>query len=471
MKTTPQRPATCRLPLITFLGLLLLVVLNHYSTQTVLFDDKVSQTYETTTLVPMRYDLDLSLQHPNRGYSGLVNISILSKGTFRKLTLDASGLTILSARIDEQDAIVKKGSDEIHLLVEQPVEKGNHSVVITWKGIVGDFPIGFFKSKLDQGDWLAATHFEPNFASKAFPCFDNPTMKAVFSLKLTHASQYQALSNTPLESSLVKDKMTTSIFKPTVPLSTYLVAWTLFPRYEFVSKIASNGLLVRAFAPPGQTDLVTFSLDVAVRCVELYEKLLKVPLPIPKLDFFPLPDFPAEGMENMGLVTMEDTGLFRKDTDDLERKQYTALLVSHEIAHHWFGNLVTMADWDDLWLNEGFAEFMQFVTCNMLYPEWDLEPLFFEMEQRLGFLADASSFTHAVHPPKENMTFFDDITYNKGASLLRMFAHIVDLHSDGGFFEILGKYIKGNLYGVVTTRSILKAFDELLSPIELSPIM
>ncbi|KAL2912796.1 Aminopeptidase 2 mitochondrial [Polyrhizophydium stewartii] len=328
------------------------------------------------------------------------------------------------------------------------LQPGNYTLALTFSGTIGDKTMsGFYRSEYvanSTTSWVAITHFEPTAARSAFPCFDEPHLKATFDVSVALPPPWHALSNSPLAAiiSLANDPaghvisrssspdLRVFTFERTIPLSTYLVAWAVSD-YVHAERAVRDDLSVRIWFAPGADADAAFSLDVAVRSVAVFESAINVPLPMSKIDLLPVPDYSAEAMENWGLITFDSSLLLVPPDADTLTKMTAALLVAHELAHYWFGDLVTMAWWDNLWLNEGFAEFMQYVGAQSAIPEMDLDAQFFWLEHMLALHADASHFTHPivvdVVDPESTPALFDDISYNKGASVLRMMSRIVNV--------------------------------------------
>lgn len=229
-----------------------------------------------------------------------------------------------------------------------------------------------------------------------------------------------ALSNMP-ESRVVNvegSSKTRYEFMETPKMSTYLLAF-IIGEFDFVQGMTKNGTLVRCLSVPGKADQLTFSLDVGVRCLDWYNEFFGIPYPLPKMDMIAIPDFAAGAMENWGLVTYREIDLLC-DTAKVStvRKQRVASVVTHELAHQWFGNLVTMEWWNDLWLNEGFANFMQTYSANALFPEWSIWETFVSDDQSAALRLDSLRSSHPIQVPipkaEDVEEIFDAISYCKG---------------------------------------------------------
>ena len=325
---------------------------------------------------------------------------------------------------------------------------------------------GFYRSKyvLDGVDkHIATTQFESTDARRAFPCFDEPSQKAIFDVTLMIPSHMVAISNT-IESNVWEHETGIKVveFEPTPKMSTYLLAF-IVGEFEYIEGKRGKGEVVRVFTTPGKKDQAKFALDVAIKCMDFYEDYFGIPYPLPVLDLIAIPDFTSGAMENWGAVTYrESTLLIDGERSSTANKQWVALVIAHELAHQWFGNLVTMEWWTHLWLNEGFASFIEYLAIDHIFPDWDIWTQFVSSEMGIAYKLDALSSTHPIEVevghPAEISEIFDKVSYSKGASILRMLM----LYLGGRDFQKgLQHYLKMHAYGNAQTKDLWIALEEI----------
>jgi aminopeptidase N len=435
---------------------------------------KVRRLYEQ--FQPEHYELELVPDREAMTFSGKVTVRGRKAGRpAERLTFHQKGLKITSAKIIKHD---KKGEkavaverinnqdsyDEVRLHATQMLYPGEYTVTLEFEGRItrpmnGIYPCYFKQGGKDK--MLIATQFEDTSAREAFPCIDEPEAKATFGLTLTTPAGETMISNTPVKKQVKKDKSLVSTFEKTPRMSTYLLAF-VYGELDYKEARTKDGVLVRTYATPDNVQHTGFALDVAVKTLEFYNRYFDIPYPLPKCDIVALPDFASGAMENWGCITFrEQVMLVDSKNTSLHIKQYVAQVVAHELTHQWFGNLVTMRWWTDLWLNESFASWMAYLAVDHLFPKWKYWTQFIVDEQGLALKLDALENTHPieveVNHPAEIRTIFDAISYEKGASVLLM---LHDYLGADDFRDGLRLYLKRHAYGNTDTVDLWEALEE-----------
>lgn len=354
--------------------------------------------------------------------------------------------------------VLHEASETATFHFESPLPIGESFLSMKFTGNLNDKMKGFYRSKYKTADgetrYAGVTQFEATDARRAFPCWDEPALKATFEVTLVVPMDRVALSNTNIvsETNLDGDCNLRSVtFAKTPVMSTYLLA-VVVGEFDYVEGCSADGVNVRVYTPPGKKVQGDFALDVAVKVLPYYKEYFNVAYPLPKLDLIAIPDFAAGAMENWGLVTYrENTLLVDPQQTSTARKQWIALVVSHELAHQWFGNLVTMEWWTHLWLNEGFATWIEFLCVDYLFPYYDIWTQFVTDTLTRALELDALNNSHpievAVNNPSEVDEIFDTISYSKGASVIRMLhSFIGDEDFRKGMNHYLTKYQYSNTF-------------------------
>ena len=381
---------------------------------------------------PEHYELKLDLlQAKNREFNGIVDIfgeindekeiALHSKDLEIKKIIFANDIKLNFSKVENDEILVnieklnfKKG-DKIQLKIE-------FSGKIT-DAMHGLYPC-YYKENGEEKE-LFATQFESHHAREVFPCVDEPEAKATFSLEIRALSDLEILSNTEIIEKNENGNIQQVRFAKTPKMSTYLLAFVLGD-FKRVSKKTKSGVEVSVLATKVQkSELMEFPLNFAVRVLEFYEDFFGQKFPLSKCDHIALPDFSSGAMENWGLITYRETALLAGKNSSISSKKYVALVIAHETSHQWFGNLVTMKWWDELWLNESFATMMEYLATDALEPKWRIWEEFAVNEAVLSLRRDAIDGVQAVHVPvhhpDEISTIFDGaIVYAKGARLMNM---------------------------------------------------
>jgi len=344
------------------------------------------------------------------------------------------------------------------------------SLTQDFTGTLNDNMAGFYRSSYKGADgsdkFMATTQMEPTDARRAFPCFDEPSLKAEFTITLIADKEMTCLSNMDVESEDQVDssyggKKKAVTFRKSPLMSTYLLAFIVGE----LKVIESNDFRVpvRVFATPDKDiEHGRFSLDLAAKTLEFYEKTFKSEFPLPKMDMVAIPDFSAGAMENWGLITYRVVDLlFDEKVSGASTKQRVAEVVQHELAHQWFGNLVTMDFWDGLWLNEGFATWMSWYSCNVFYPEWKVWEGYVTDNLQTALSLDSLRSSHPVEVPvkraDEINQIFDAISYSKGSCVLRMISKYL---GEDVFMKGIQQYLKKHAFGNTETGDLWAALSD-----------
>jgi puromycin-sensitive aminopeptidase len=435
---------------------------------------KVTRLFEQ--FAPDHYTIHLAISPDKKSFTGSVTLHGLKKGRpTKRITLHAKDLTISKPEViftDKKGVKTElsvsrlnthKSYEEIRLHFSEAIYPGKYTVTLHFSGKITPNMEGIYPSNfVDDGvkKQLIATQFESHHAREAFPCVDEPEAKATFDVSLSHAKEEVALGNTPVASQTTKGQQTTTVFETTPIMSTYLVAFVTGDLKYKEAKSAS-GITIRTYATPQQIHNTDFALDVAVKAMDFYEDYYDVPFPLVKCDFVALPDFASGAMENWGLITFREQALLVDEHTSLGSKQWVALVVAHELTHQWFGNLVTMRWWTDLWLNEGFASWMEYLAIDTLFPEWELWTQFAVDEQQLALKLDSLEHTHPIEVtikhPDEIRTIFDAISYQKGASVIHM---LHDYLGADDFRDGLRHYLQKHAYSNTDTVDLWQALED-----------
>uniref|UniRef100_A0A8C9U5U2 Aminopeptidase n=1 Tax=Scleropages formosus TaxID=113540 RepID=A0A8C9U5U2_SCLFO len=410
---------------------------------------------------PLHYDL---LIHPNLtslDFTGFVQIQLEVLQETSAIILHSKDLHISKAELVESgrthplQVLELPSNQQVALLSSDVIVKGRQCAVsLTFAANLSETFHGFYKStyRTRNGDVrvLASTQFEPTSARSAFPCFDEPAFKANFSIRIRREARHVALSNMPRVKTVeLPDGILEDHFDTSVKMSTYLVAFLVRDVFFFSLSIIS------VYTEPEKISQAEFALDAAVKLLDFYEDYFDIPYPLPKQDLAAIPDFQVGAMENWGLTTYRESALlFDPTKSSASEKLGITMIIAHELAHQWFGNLVTMQWWNDLWLNEGFAKFMEFVSVSVTHPELQVEDIFLD-KCFSAMEVDALSSSHPVSTHVENPTqieeMFDDVSYEKGACVLNM---LQDFLSADAFKNGIVRYLRRYSYKNTVTSDL-----------------
>ena len=385
------------------------------------------------TFTPNHYNLTLDLTRAKeKEFSGTVIIS--GESTSESISLHSKGLTIQSATIDNQPADVSFGEFDELKLFQPNLENGNHTIHINFSGNITDAMHGLYPCYFTHDDvkkQLFATQFESHHAREVFPCVDEPAAKAEYDLTLITRPEITVLGNMPVKSEEENDDSLTTTFEKTPRMSSYLLAFVIGELHKKSARTKS-GVEVNIWATPAQNEnTLDFALDIATRSIDFYDEYFGVKYPLPKSDHVALPDFSSGAMENWGLITYRESCLLADpELTPESSRRFIATVIAHELSHQWFGNLVTMNWWNDLWLNESFANMMEYVAIDALQPDWHMWEDFATNEVTAALRRDSldgvQSVQADVNHPDEISTLFDPaIVYAKGGRLLVMVRKLI----------------------------------------------
>ncbi len=425
---------------------------------------------------PTTYRLELTPDLERARFAGSVEIDIKVHEQTDRLVLNAAELDITAATVAppagdvlEAAPSLDEAAERLVLALPAPLAKGDATVRLSFEGILNDKLRGFYRSTFTDGEGrahtIATTQMESTDARRAFPCWDEPDRKATFEVTLVVDADLAAFSNSPVaeEREVEIDGVPKRLvrFAPTMKMSSYLVAFVVGPLVS-TEPILVDGVPVRVVHVPGREHLTSFALDVARHSLEFFSEYFGIAYPGEKLDLVAIPDFAYGAMENLGCVTFRETALL-VDPDHASRAELerVADVIHHEIAHMWFGDLVTMGWWEGIWLNEAFATFMEVLATDDYRPEWKRWTAF-GLERDMAMSVDALHATrpieYPVGSPDEADGMFDTLTYEKGGSVLRMLEQYLgaEVFRDG-----VRHYIESHAYGNTVTGDLWAALEQV----------
>uniref|UniRef100_A0A8C5B8G9 Aminopeptidase n=1 Tax=Gadus morhua TaxID=8049 RepID=A0A8C5B8G9_GADMO len=410
------------------------------------------------TVVPLHYNLTVHPDMNTLRFTGVVHIELEVLENTTTIVLHSSELLISKVTLLVPGGpptplrfLEHPASEQLALLSDRVLNQGGtYDVLLEFSANLSDNYQGFYKSsyRASSGEirYVASTQFEATSARAAFPCFDEPAFKANFTIQIVRETRHIAISNMPkintveLAGGLLKDYFDTS-----VRMSTYLVAF-IVSDFLSVSKTTQHGVKISVYASPEKIDQTSFALDAAVKLLDFYDDFFDIPYPLPKQDLVAIPDFQAGAMENWGLTTYREAGLLFQPKSSASDKLGITMVIAHELAHQWFGNLVTMEWWNDLWLNEGFAKFMEFVSVDITYPELQVDDFFLGKcfnAMEVDSLTSSHPVSTPVETPSQIWEMFDDVSYSKGACILNM---LRDFLTREAFNEGIIRYLRRYSY-------------------------
>ena len=416
--------------------------------------------------VPVRYDVELTPDLPAATFAGRVEIQVDVVEAVDELVLNAVELDVSEVRVDGSDVQwhLDPGTERLVVSPVGGLQPGRVVLAVTFAGVLNDMLRGFYRSTYrDDGGAervIATTQMQATDCRRAFPCWDEPDFKAVFAITLVIEPGLLAVSNSAeLERSDRPGGRVAIRFADTMVMSTYLVAFVVGP-LEATEPIDVDGIPLRIVHVPGKGHLTGFGLDVGAFSLRWFQEYYGITYPGDKVDLLALPDFAAGAMENLGCITFRESLLLVDPaTSTMSEQQLVADVVAHELAHMWFGDLVTMRWWNGIWLNEAFATFMEIAACDAYRPDWGRWTLF-GLERSAALETDSLESTrpveYEVRSPRDCEGMFDVLTYQKGGSLLRMLQQYL---GEQRFREGVSHYLRQHAYGNTETSDLWDAIE------------
>ncbi|KAK5071180.1 hypothetical protein LTR64_007684 [Lithohypha guttulata] len=435
---------------------------------------------------PLNYNLSLSnLQFSGDWrYDGIVQITSKVQKETDEITLNVKDIQISSASVDNgedvQDVTYDEKNQRATIKLPSKLNKGNTTISIRFQGTMNDKMAGFYRARYqptveaakgtpkdDKHHYMFSTQFEACDARRAFPCFDEPNLKASFEFEVEIPEDLVALSNMPEKSTSKGSKpgLKRVSFDKSPVMSTYLYAWAVgdFTYVEAFTERKYNGknMPVRVYTTRGLENQGKFALEHAHKTVDYFSDIFDIEYPLPKSDLLAVHEFAMGAMENWGLVTYRTTAvLFDEEKSDARYKQRVAYVVAHELAHQWFGNLVTMDWWSELWLNEGFATWVGWLAVDHIHPEWKVWSTFVAEGYQTALSLDSLRSSHPIEVPVKSALdidqIFDTISYLKGSSVIRMLSNHLTVEI---FLKGVSNYLKAHSYGNATTDDLWLALS------------
>ena len=423
---------------------------------------------------PRRYDVELDAQLGREEFGGRAIIALDLHETNDTIDLHARDLTVTDANLiiagqsHPATVTIDPDNERIILQFSQAFPVGEASLSLTFSGKVSQTLKGLYLAQ-NRPEQVLCTQCEATDARAIFPCFDEPTFKAQFAFEITTTPDAIVLANGPLLS--VTDNNTTKTWKfaPTKTMSSYLVALVIGDVASTVEQTV-NGIPLRVWAMRGKEQLGTFALEYTARLLPWYEEYFGAPYHYDKYDQVAVPGFAAGAMENSGLVLFrQELLIMAQESSSWKQEKLIAHVIAHEFAHMWFGNLVTMQWWDDLWLNEAFAEWMSYRVISELSPEYRLWDDF-EGDQNFALAADALESTHAIYSPVKTpaqaQELFDAITYLKGCAVMRMLENFLGSETfRNGLRNYIQEFAERNAQGSDLWRHLQAASQQPITQI------
>ncbi len=423
------------------------------------------------TVSPIRYDIGLRPDLQAFTFTGSSSVTVTVHEPVDEITLNAIELDIRSVRLEDHGGASRDGSISYDEAEQQAtfafadtIAPGDYTLHTAFTGVLNDKLHGFYRSTFTDADgneqFIATTQFESTDARRAFPCWDEPDRKAAFGVTLEVAPGLTALSNGHVVADdPIEDGWRRIRFADTMTMSTYLVAFIVGP-LTLTEEVDARGVPIRVACVPGKEHLGAFALDIGEHALNFFADFFGIAYPSFKLDMVALPDFAFGAMENLGCVTFRETALLvDPSTASTQELMRVADVVAHELAHMWFGDLVTMKWWNGIWLNEAFATFMEMLAVDDFRPQWKRWGQF-ATERAASMKVDGLAATRPVEinveRPEDADAMFDVLTYQKGSAVVRMLEQYL---GPDAFREGLRLYMRTHAYGNTETTDLWDALQ------------
>jgi puromycin-sensitive aminopeptidase len=424
---------------------------------------------------PVRYEIQIEPDLSASTFVGRETVEVTVYEPVQDIALNAADLHIWAVAIEDEagrrlDGVAEfeNATERAYLRFAEPLQPGQYRLSMEFAGILNDKLRGFYRSTFTSPDGtreaLAVTQFEATDARRAFPCWDEPAFKAVFQVTLIVDEGLQTISNTPvadMRPAGTGRKMVS--FAPTIRMSTYLLAFVI-GKLEATEAVQANEVPIRVWSVPGKRHLASFALEVAAFSLRFFPDYYGIAYPGEKLDLIAIPDFAFGAMENLGAITFRETALLVDDRSATHAElTRVAHVVAHEIAHMWFGDLVTMAWWNGLWLNEAFATLMEVMAVDAWKPAWSRWDSF-GASRAAAFLVDGLRSSRPIEfevvAPRDAEAMFDVLTYEKGGAVLRMLEQYLgpEVFRDG-----VRRYLVAHEFANAETTDLWEALGEAAS--------
>ena len=402
----------------------------------------------------LNYWIKLEYDHVNKTYTGKEKIKM--EGKADRLVLNTSEQKISRIAIDGNNVDLLNGRRDDEKVIETKLN-GQSLMEIEFSSKLNDALTGLYLAKSSDGSEMATSQFESIGARRAFPCFDNPLMKATFDIEITTASDLDIISNMPEKEVVKSGNVKTVKFQTTPRMSTYLVYIGIGKFQSMESSFENVKIYLTGLR--NNLDTTDFPLKMAAQSLEFFNEYFGIKYVLPKMHLISVPEFAAGAMENWGAITFREVALLVNKSTGGATKKRVAAVIAHEIAHQWFGNLVTMKWWNDLWLNESFATFMMYKVVENYYPEWKVTGDMLMSRGRGAFTDDSLESTHPIEAnvkePEEIEQIFDQISYGKGGMILRMIESYAGKDNfRNGLHKYLEKFSYSNAEGQDLWKSI-----------------